>query len=231
MQNIVKKTKITITATALTALLLVSACDKHALLREETEVVAPQERIVLEKEYALAHIPMNSIQPDTIGSIATHFKNNASGPLYIAMGYKAEKGSASEQYARNHTHKIAKRLNKHGIKNIVMSVLPHEAPRDEAVIGYSTLSVHKSKRCKKAQMPGYDGVTRVEIGEYGIGCQTDYLTAQQIANPADLQGKELGAHRADARRTANILDNGYRTGETLEYLPGFVLSELGSGGG
>lgn len=210
------------------ALCAVTACQSMPRLQEDSELA--QDRLVVSDTYAVAHLPAVDAPQGLIERIARAYKADATGPLHIALAYepKAEKETGYQQHQAADT--LARRFNKIGVHDTRVSIIPLTGATQDAVVGYETRQISSSAECSGATMPGNDNPTRITMDGYRLGCTLDSMLAQQVADPADLDGQAgLGA-KADARRATNVVDGQYRTGETREFLPGFVISELGGSG-
>ncbi len=205
-----------------------TACESMPRLQEDTEVA--QNRLVKKDSYAVAHITARQTDQALINTIATHYKTNAKGPLYIAMTYDPLQEATERKHISDHAHSLAKRLNDAGISDTRISIHPAVNAGHNAVIGYETAIVVSSAECAGKTMPGYDSDTRITMDGYRLGCTVESLTAMQVANQQDLEGRAGLGGVNDARRATNAIDAMYRTGETRDYLPGFIISELGGSG-
>jgi len=192
---------------------------------EETKVDSSPLRIVESRH--VVKKPLAEISDADVADAAQVYKRGGAGPIYVVVAFDDTKGKGLEHTVNDEAQKIARGLVSHGItQTIVISSIQLDAPIPVALIAFDTLAAAAPAEC--AQRPSIDQTVKLtmESYDYRLGCGMKTLMAQQIADPRDLEGKAgLGGH-ADGERLSNIINNDYRKGETHEFLPSYVISEL-----
>lgn len=215
------------------SIVILGACSSQraSYMSEDSEVV--NAKFSIEKEYIVASLPLNHKNHDEFDTLSELYTSSANGPLHIAIGIDAEHSNEKDiAKARKNVQRVADHFRKNNIQNIEISLAPvMKANPNLTVVGFETIKVSASEKCKDQVMPGYYSATTVDLGHYPLGCQNAHVMRKQIANPRDLAGRANLGGQNDANRAGNVIDNTYRTGETQEYLPGFIISELGGSGG
>lgn len=204
-----------------------SACEPMPRLQEDTEL--SHNRLATDDSYAIAHLPAVDAPQGLIERIARAYDAEATGPLHIAFAYDPAHEKTTGYRLHQDAEALSRRFHKAGVTDTKLSIIPLSGGSPDAVVGYETRKIGPSAECAGTEMPGYDNPTRITMDGYRLGCRLDFLLAMQVADPADLDGQAGLGSRADGRRAANVVDTQYRTGETHDYLEGFVINELGGG--
>jgi type IV pilus biogenesis protein CpaD/CtpE len=197
--------------------------------------------LALKSGYASMLFHENNVSDAALNSLLNAYKENGHGPIFLVLAYNnidaTDKISAYEQMTASRT--LKNRIKALGGDNteIITSLVPlsdiqpaQESAKEIGILGFHTEEVTAGPACENQSMPGADTATKVTLDGYKVGCRLTTLTARQIANKEDLLGRSGIGGQNNAERAGNVMDNVYRPGEAQEYLPGFVISELGGSG-
>jgi type IV pilus biogenesis protein CpaD/CtpE len=156
-------------------------------------------------------------------ALSEDYNRHGDSPLYIVFGYNPDERGAHTA-ARNRANIVKGQLGKLDIRNAVVKSTPVVSGSDNVVIAYDRITASGPSNC--GTIPGSNGVTTGSYGNYGIGCTVNDMMAQQVAYPKDLEGVAGLGERNDGLRASNIVNRDVRAGETNDFVPSYVLSEL-----
>jgi pilus assembly protein CpaD len=191
---------------------------------EDTEIV--NRPINVEENYFVAKKPTEEINHSYLNSLVNDYTRHGSSPIYIVMTYDPEQKNAKLN-AFNTRNVMKGQLAKMGIRDAVIKTIPIEGGINESIIGYDRISARGPDNC--GVMPGTNQRQTGSYGNYALGCTVKDLEARQVAYPADLLGTST-MDGFDADRAAAIVVRDTRSGEQQDFVPGYVLSEVGGGG-
>ena len=171
-------------------------------------------------------MPAKDITYERLMTLSTAYLNNGQSPLYVVFGYDPNQKNARLS-AHNRASIVKGQLAKLDVKNAVVSTVPVIGSNGDAVLSYDTLKAQGPSNC--GTMPGMDTKQTGGYGDYGMGCTVKDMMARQIANPSDLEGVAgLGEHYDGTRASATV-NRDVRAGEVNDFVPTYILSEIGGG--
>ena len=217
----------------LSAVMLLGACQPNKpWLMEDTNTVEGKMRLI-ESRY-VEKKPLSAFSDDDLADAAYRYKRHGSGPVYIAVAYDDTQTKAIDPAIAARAQALAAGLVTNGVTGkIVVSTVQLDAPVPVAVIAFDTLEAAAPAACD--QVPTMDEAVLANNDgkagyDYKLGCGVKSMMAQQIARSDDLEGRAR-LSPADAERLSNIIINDYRKGETHDFLPSYIISELAGQGG
>jgi type IV pilus biogenesis protein CpaD/CtpE len=213
---------------SLCTVIAITACastERQPFMDEPSE--AAQHKFVIKRDYIVGKFNINELNSLSIMDAKNRYETNGIGPLYIAMA--KDSSTKKDELAKNKkiVNDIADKLNRAGIHDTTISIAQVEnAHKDLVVLAFATEELKLSEDCKTPNIPGYYGNTRSTMGGYKLGCQKSLLMMRQVSDVNDLKGKGGLGSISDGDRSANIVTNYHTSGETQEFLPSYVVSEL-----
>lgn len=205
-----------------------SSTERGSYLQEHSEIA--QHKYAIRQDHVVGKFDIKTFGGTDIMETKSRYENGGKGPIYIATG--RDTLSSDDILKRNQTkiNEIADKFNRAGIHNTLISVIDVEkANPDLLVIGFDIEHFGMSEECRTPNMPGYYGETRVEMEGYKLGCQNSLLAMRQISDVEDLKkGQEGLADAPDGERITNVIAGGYNPGETREFIPSYIVSDIGA---
>lgn len=189
---------------------------------EET-TVTPR-KIELHEERFVERLNTADINHDYLAGLAGDYKRYGDSPLYVVFAYNPDAAGIEKASVINRAAITKGLLSKMDITNAVIKTLPIAEAHDNVVVAYDKLTATGPQNC--GVMPGSHGTETGTYGDYGIGCTVMDMMAKQIARPRDLKGREGLGGMYDGSRAAAIVNRDVRAGETKDFVPSYVLSEL-----
>lgn len=188
---------------------------------EDTTVT--QRNIELETSRFVEKKPTDDVNYEYLNMVAEDYKRHGSSPIYVVLAYDPD-SKDGKLTSFNKSNVIKGQMAKLGLKDSVVKTMPISGAEEEVVIGYDQITAQGPQNC--GQMPGY-GAQPGSPANYGLGCTVKDLMAKQIAYPEDLMGQtEMAA--AEAGRAAAPVNRDARSGEISEFVPGYILSQIGN---
>lgn len=207
----------------LIGLLSVSACTgslKPSMF--ESTTVTPR-NIELHEERFMEKKKVNEINHMYLADLSGDYKRYADSPLYVVFAYDPDIANVEKASINNRAAITKGQLAKMGV-NSVVKTLPVDGAQGDVVVAYDKITATGPQNC--GEVPGMNGVQTGAYGDYGIGCTVKDMMAKQIARPRDLKGNDDLGDMYEGGRAANIVNRDVRAGETNEFVPSYILSEL-----
>jgi hypothetical protein len=183
---------------------------------------ATQRSITLQSQRYVETLDVNDLSFSYLGDIARDYKRHGSSPIYAVLSYdpNIKNGKLT---AFNQSNVVKGQLAKLGVTNAVVKTMPVTDASNNIVIGYDRTTAHGPENCGK--MPGYNSETGVQ-DNYGLGCTVKDMIAKQVAYSNDLAGQsDMTAF--EAGRAAAAVNRDARSGEISDFVPNYILSEVG----
>lgn len=226
MKNFASKTLKLAISTGI--VIIMSACastERGPLLDEHTEIA--QHKYAVKNDYMIGKFNYADVNASTILDAINRYETNGVGPLYIAMAKDDQMDELTVQRNSDIVNDIASKFNRAGVHNTTIAVAKVEtADPDLIVLAYASEEFGLSDECATPNMPGYYGETRVTMDNYKLGCQKSHLMMRQVSDVNDLKGKAPASRTSSAERNSNIISTYYTPGETQEFVPSYIVSEL-----
>ena len=194
-----------------------SMFEKSNLTQREIELVETRHTQTL---------PANDITYDHLMNLSDAYLREGQSPLYVVFGYDPNQKNAKLS-AYNRSNIVRGQLAKLDIRNAVVTTVPVIGSNGDAVISYDKLQAQGPSNC--GTMPGMDTKQTGGYGDYGMGCTVKDMMAKQIANPSDLEGVAGLDGIYDGSRGATTVNRDVRSSEVNDFVPSYILSEIGSG--
>lgn len=221
-----KRNRLTLLTMALCASTALAACSSGPHMMEESSLHSGEIRLAEDRhvekstlrEYNRAHLD----------DVAKAHLADGMGKVYIVLGYN-HRAKTDGYKADKALKEMVARLLAAGEPDdaIVARSIPLDVPEPVVVVAYETLAAKAPAGCNGT--PGLDAPVVMESGyDYKLGCGVKSLMAKQIEHPKELEGVAGLPSDNDAERAAAIVQRYYRPGETQAFLPGYVLSSVGS---
>lgn len=214
------------------SVLVLGACSpEKPWMMEDTNMNTGPMRIIESRH--VVKKPLAEFSDTDIADTARLYNRQGAGPVYIAVAYDDTIGKGIDRDTAARAQVLAEGLARAGVtQKIIVSTVQLEAPIPVAVIAFDTLEATGPAGCD--ELPSYEraAIANGSDGhDYRIGCGVKTIMARQVAYPSDLEGRAGLDGEADAERLTNIINNDYRKGETHDFLPSYIISELAQQGG
>lgn len=181
-----------------------------------------QRPITIEQTRFVERQPVNMVDYAYLSSVSHEYTRHGASPIYAVLAYDPDVKNG-KLTAFNKSNVIKGQLAKLGVRNAVVQILPVPGVEKQVVIGYDYLTAQGPENC--GHMPGYNTDSGAQ-GNYGLGCTLKDMTARQVAYVADLAGQsEMSSF--EAGRVAAPVNRDTRSGEISEFVPNYILSEIG----
>lgn len=217
----------------LSSVFVLGACQpSKPWLMEDTNLDTGKMRIIESRH--VVKKPLVEFTDEDMADAAYKYRREGAGPIYLAVAYNDMNAKGVDHDTAARAKDLALGLVEHGVtEKIIISTVQLDAPIPVAVIAFDTLKAAAPAECDQrptidqavlANNDGQDGY------DYKLGCGVKSMMARQIAHPADMEGRDRMSP-ADAERMSNFINNDYRKGETHDFLPSYIISELAGSGG
>lgn len=205
----------------------VTACARPYLDESSALVEAPG--LTLTKDYAVTRVQGLKPSDHLLRLSAAEYEKNGGGSYYAVIAY-SENDSASHSKARRAARILKSDLARHGVMDTYVTTMPVSADKEcYTVMGFARFALQAPAECQGQVMPGFGGATDirgVEYPNYRMGCTVRTAMASQISRPLDARGRSGVGGPTDGNAVSNQIDAVYRSGETQEALPSYIISEL-----
>lgn len=166
--------------------------------------------------------PAKDVDYSYLSSMVYDYQRHGSSQIYTLLTYNPDAKDA-KLTAFNKSNVIKGQLAKLGVKDAVVKTMPVANASGDVIIGYDYMSAKGPENCGK--MPGY-GAEPGARGNYGLGCTLNDIIAKQTAYTADLAGQN-SMSTFEAQRAGSPVTRDTRSGEISDFVPGYILSEIG----
>ena len=184
------------------------------------------ERVELQSETVMGHMPYHEVDEITLVSVAHSYKKYGVSPLELTMTYDPNDQKSKTNIVSKALDELKASLAKKGLTNVKTDIIPAAGEPQTLIISYDAVTAHAPSNC--GTMPGLrDKKTTRFLNDYKLGCGIESMLAQQIARPADLMGNGSIAEHSDGRRGAIVVE-GYRIGAPNERIEGVERDDLSS---
>ncbi len=193
--------------------LVLSACEMYA------ESAISDRRVQVREESLTEQVPTSRADNEYVAHVAHEYSQSGSGPINLTITYDPQSRTNTAMHANDEAVRLSQTFRKHGVKDVVTSILPvrEQGSESSLIVSYSSYQAAAPANC--GRMAGFDGPVLEHDPNYKLGCTVDTVFARQIANPSDLLGDARGPAYSDARPNTNIIE-GQRTGAFNKPLKG-----------
>ena len=205
--------------------LMATACVENKSYKQDMyeDTALTQRDIEIQTSRFVEKKPANDVNFEYLNFVAADYKRHGSSPVYIVLPYDPD-AKNGKLTAFNKSNVIKGQMAKLGVQDAVIKTLPISGSADEVVIGYDQITAQGPQNCGK--MPGYQSPAGAP-GQYGLGCTVKDMMAKQVAYTEDLKGQtEMSVF--ESGRAAAPVNRDARSGEISDFVPSYILSEIGN---
>lgn len=186
------------------------------------ETTLTQRPITIEQTRFVEKHPVEMVDYAYLSAMSHEYARHGASPVYVVLAYDPDVKNG-KLTAFNKSNVIKGQLAKLGIKNAVVKTMPVSNIEKQIVIGYDYMTARGPENC--GNIPGY-GSPAGSQHPYGLGCTVKDITARQVAYVNDLTGEDKMSS-FEAGRVAAPVNRDTRSGEISEFVPSYILSEIG----
>ncbi|MGB4106502.1 MAG: CpaD family pilus assembly lipoprotein [Alphaproteobacteria bacterium] len=179
---------------------VLSACEMYA------ESAISDRRVQVREENFTEQVSLARANNEYIAKVAHDYGQSGSGPVDLTITYDPQSRTNTAMHANDEAVRLSQAFRKHGVRDVVTSILPvrEQGPESVLIISYSSYQAGAPANC--GRMTGFEGPVLEHDPSYKLGCTVETVFARQIADPSDLLGDAKAPAYSDGRSAANIVD-------------------------
>jgi type IV pilus biogenesis protein CpaD/CtpE len=189
------------------------------------ETYLSENKIQVEKSVYNEQRLASEVDEPFLDGVARAYDKRGVGPMELTVSYDPASRSNTAMKATATAKSLAAVLNRYGVRNQNVSVMPVQKQGSESIvfISFDSYGALPPKDC--SMIAGMETRMVDSDPDYKLGCSINTVMTKQLARPKDIAGQGSQDHFTDGRRSTRIVEI-YRQGSKDDPLQGESSSGL-----